>query len=374
MAAKTFSQMGEIYDHFEYFTPAIQVVEQALTIHENMGAYQEQVFDLQKISHLYGRIGDYPKAYEYLKKALAVTTQAPDTLQAAYTSFKIGQNLWHQKNYGYAIPYFDRARTVFENLNLTDTLPTLYYYMGDTYQYLHYPDSAWQYLQLALASSKESGNRSLEVSTLIGLGHYYQEQGLLDHSAFHFLQAFELSGHYSFKRLKMTKGNVIPFVQGVFDSFEPYGELRGIRLHFISSKKEFIMFFDAEKMLRIISNLLSNAIKFTPKEGHIYCIIDSSPNKVGLSSGITIRIRDTGEGIAPDEIPYIFEQFYQAGDWINRNKKTIGTGIGLALCKELTQLMNGQIRVESEQGVGTTFSVYLPCIGTDQKVESVLHV
>lgn len=135
------------------------------------------------------------------------------------------------------------------------------------------------------------------------------------------------------------------------------------------------MDFDPDRMMDVASNLLSNAIKFTPEGGDVYISVEGRRHTVdgirrtadgGRSSSsiahhpsIIIKIKDTGIGIPSEKLPHIFDRFYQAG---NRDAARAGegTGIGLALTKELIHLMNGDIQVESIPGQGTTFTITLP--------------
>jgi signal transduction histidine kinase/DNA-binding response OmpR family regulator len=109
---------------------------------------------------------------------------------------------------------------------------------------------------------------------------------------------------------------------------------------------------DTDCVVKIISNLLSNAIKFTPDGGTVSMTVR------GIPSGIEIDVSDTGVGIASDRLSRIFDRFYQVDD--SQTRVHGGTGIGLALTKELVELLKGTIEVQSEPGKGSTFTVRLP--------------
>lgn len=100
----------------------------------------------------------------------------------------------------------------------------------------------------------------------------------------------------------------------------------------------------------LLGNVLSNAFKFTPAGGEVRLVVSAE------GEGASFRISDTGEGIPPEQLPYVFEKFYQAG---NRAGK-IGTGLGLAIAREMAEAHGGRIGVESEPGRGTTFRIWLP--------------
>ncbi|HEX4926864.1 MAG TPA: ATP-binding protein, partial [Burkholderiales bacterium] len=109
---------------------------------------------------------------------------------------------------------------------------------------------------------------------------------------------------------------------------------------------------DERKVKQILLNLLSNAVKFTPDGGHIDVRARLDTDKV------EIAVRDTGVGIAPEDQRLLFEEFRQVGR--DGARKAEGTGLGLALAKKFAVLHGGDIRVESEPGTGSTFTVSLP--------------
>lgn len=100
----------------------------------------------------------------------------------------------------------------------------------------------------------------------------------------------------------------------------------------------------------LLGNLLGNAFKFTPRGGTI------DMRASGEDGWLVIQIRDTGAGIPPAELPYIFEKYYQAGQHAGK----VGAGLGLAIAREIVEAHGGMISVESERGVGSTFRVELP--------------
>lgn len=113
-----------------------------------------------------------------------------------------------------------------------------------------------------------------------------------------------------------------------------------------------------EKLLRqILTNLLSNAIKYSPKEGTVRFDLEC------VEGVATLSIKDSGIGIPPEDLPRLFESFHRAS-----NVGTIpGTGLGLAIVKKSVDLQGGHIRVDSVEGVGTTFTVTLPLSSNNSK-------
>jgi CheY-like chemotaxis protein/anti-sigma regulatory factor (Ser/Thr protein kinase) len=124
----------------------------------------------------------------------------------------------------------------------------------------------------------------------------------------------------------------------------------------LSSSLELEMDYDPDKMLWILSNLLSNAIKYTSEPGDIYIQVDAPV--VNGQEQLSIRVQDSGQGIHPDALPYIFDRFYQVEDLASQKRQ--GSGVGLALVKELVQLLWGTIEATSKLGVGTTFTLHFP--------------
>ncbi|MEI6276307.1 MAG: ATP-binding protein, partial [Prolixibacteraceae bacterium] len=160
------------------------------------------------------------------------------------------------------------------------------------------------------------------------------------------------------------RGDLVSFIGGIVGSFEKYAEEKEIELKFNSLKKEIVTNFDEDKIAKIMNNLLSNAFKFTGKGGkiavNVSLIFDAEENETGDEiSGkrmIEISVKDTGIGIEQSNLEKIFNRFFQ----VEENSAQAGTGIGLALTKELVKLHNGKIFVNSKPGKSSKFTVQLP--------------
>ena len=164
-------------------------------------------------------------------------------------------------------------------------------------------------------------------------------------------------------KLYTTKINWSIFFKSVVANFESLAKIK--HLNFISTyhgDSDLQIELDVDKMEIILDNLLSNAFKFTPKKGTI--TITSQVE----GDHLIIQIEDTGTGIAPDDLPNIFDRFYQSKHENSLNEW--GTGIGLAIVKELIQLMGGEINVDSQLGVGSTFKILLPQYGHSLSTEA----
>ena len=136
----------------------------------------------------------------------------------------------------------------------------------------------------------------------------------------------------------------------ILENMRINAESKGVNLNLECTNQDYNIDFVPDYCHSIVSNLMSNAVKFTPSGGSVTVKLSKHGSKVSLS------IADTGVGISANDLPHIFDLFYQ-GD---TGSASLGTGIGLALVKQMTEAMNGKIEVESQQGNGTTFRFTLP--------------
>lgn len=144
-----------------------------------------------------------------------------------------------------------------------------------------------------------------------------------------------------------------PFFSRLYNSFESKAAFQNIEFHYSYKGDEHESFhLDPDMTERIINNLLSNAFKFTSENGQIVLRVLSGPDHLQVS------VSDDGMGISKQDLPHIFERFFQTKD--SKRAASGGTGIGLALSKELAETMNGQLIVQSEIDKGSTFILTLP--------------
>lgn len=159
------------------------------------------------------------------------------------------------------------------------------------------------------------------------------------------LEAGNMSLHFS-------RGRLDEFVAEMVSLFLPLAEQQQIELTCqCDLSQEYL--FDADKLKTLLFNLLSNAVKFTPVGGKI--VVSATE---GEDKKINISVSDTGIGISADKLPFIFDRFFQADDSPIRLYE--GTGIGLALVKELAELMHGTVSAKSRQNTGTTIDLVFP--------------
>ncbi|WP_460911495.1 ATP-binding response regulator [Spirosoma areae] len=172
-----------------------------------------------------------------------------------------------------------------------------------------------------------------------------------------------------------SQGDIGTFVAQLVHSFDQQAKSKGMQLTFRADKLMSLYWFDADKLERVVSNLVANALKFTPAHGKVTVsltveTISQPDSSVGAGSApnswLHLEVADNGVGIVPDKLPYIFDRYYQAhnaslADELPDVGQQKGTGIGLALVKELVEIQRGTIQVVSKRSIGTTFTVYLPC-------------
>ncbi|MEN0004763.1 MAG: ATP-binding protein [Bacteroidota bacterium] len=152
--------------------------------------------------------------------------------------------------------------------------------------------------------------------------------------------------------LHETEVVLYPLLRRYIANFQSLADNKNITLSFeYQPSKTLQLLLDEDKFGKIINNLLSNALKFTAKDGQVHILVEDQ------GQYLCLQVQDSGRGIPKADLAYIFDRFYQSSG----NKKAEGgLGIGLAFSKELTQLMQGQIWAESEEGKGATFHVQLP--------------
>jgi signal transduction histidine kinase/DNA-binding response OmpR family regulator len=157
--------------------------------------------------------------------------------------------------------------------------------------------------------------------------------------------------------INFKHGNIVVFLKDVLSSFKSMSDAKKVALVFVAEEDIIDMSFDPDKVELIFYNLLSNAFNFT-ENGEVSLRI-SRTMRNGMPH-VKLAVQDTGIGIVEEQIPLVFDRFYQSesGRW----RKNKGTGIGLALVKELVELHNGHIDLKSISGVGTEITILLPLV------------
>lgn len=175
------------------------------------------------------------------------------------------------------------------------------------------------------------------------------------------------SGYY---KLMPGKYNIVSIIEDLFMKVENYASKKDISIIFDTELEEIYLQVDKYQIERAMLNLLSNCIKFTPNGGKIYLnIYDKKEN-------IVVSVKDTGVGIPREKLDIIFEEFTQVDTTLSRN--TEGSGIGLAIVKNLVKLHGGKIKVISEENRGTEFLISLPVesinCGYSQEDRSIYNI
>ena len=148
------------------------------------------------------------------------------------------------------------------------------------------------------------------------------------------------------EKLAVREIDLVPFVGEIKSYFDSMASVRAIAYTFTSSIKQCTLWIDPDLLEKVFVNLLSNAFKFTPEGGSVRIELTEEGDRV------FIQVIDTGSGIQPANLPHLFDRFYT-------EDRSMGTGIGLHLVKEYIHMHGGEIRVESEPGQRTTFTVCL---------------
>lgn len=143
-----------------------------------------------------------------------------------------------------------------------------------------------------------------------------------------------------------------PVIKRMVYSFETLLDSKHIALEFNNAAANAYIMADLDKLEKVMNNLVYNAVKFNSPGGKVVVGLDKKNDM------LVITIRDTGSGISAEDLPHIFERFYQGGG--ESAAKSEGMGIGLSLVKEFVTLMDGEIKVDSTPGVGTIFTLSFP--------------
>ncbi|PRD49222.1 hybrid sensor histidine kinase/response regulator transcription factor [Sphingobacterium haloxyli] len=152
--------------------------------------------------------------------------------------------------------------------------------------------------------------------------------------------------------LHIEKVELVAFICQLLDNFEDLVEDKNVNIKVIPSAPEVYAWCDKDKMDIVFFNIISNAVKFSPKDSDITIRIEKNRGY------LYIQVVDEGEGVAEDQLDAIFELYYEGGD--RQHKAFKGTGIGLALSKDIVELHKGTLRAEKNRQIGMTFTIALP--------------
>lgn len=170
-------------------------------------------------------------------------------------------------------------------------------------------------------------------------------------------------------QLKASHIDIVPELKKWTSSFQSLADVNNIKLNFGADSTSCFLYADIEKLEDMVLNLLSNAIKYTPEKGII--TLSLKKELYQEKEMMCIQVSDTGKGIVPQELDRVFDRFYQASN--AKSENVSGTGIGLSLVKELTELHKGKVTAESIVGKGSTFKIFLP-LGKEHLTEDQIKI
>jgi signal transduction histidine kinase len=152
-------------------------------------------------------------------------------------------------------------------------------------------------------------------------------------------------------QLALQPADVTRIAEDCIEQMRPMFTEKAVQIH-LRSDGPLSAHVDPDRIAQVLRILLDNALKHTSSQGSVELRIAEA------GQNIELRVRDTGTGIGPDDMPHVFDRFYRADP--SRTRATGGTGLGLPIAKALVEAHDGQIQVESAPGVGTTVSVVIP--------------
>ncbi|MDD2243742.1 MAG: response regulator [Dysgonamonadaceae bacterium] len=167
----------------------------------------------------------------------------------------------------------------------------------------------------------------------------------------------------SINEVEWKTGNLVVYLEMIAETFHVYAAQKGIDLVFFSKESQIETDFVPSYINKILYNLLFNAIKYSNSGDKISLVIEKSDK---VKESVLIKIIDQGKGIDSSAISHIFDLYYKD----NSNGKKPGSGIGLALTKQLVEILDGKINVESKLGVGSKFTIELPIVHNEKKLFS----
>lgn len=381
--AHTLNDLSETYLLLNKIDSSKYYAEKAIDLSEKLGELNQLRYGYQNLSNSYRQLGDYKNAYAFYIKSVDAKdslfsiekSRQVEELQITYETDKREQEIISLSQQNKAAAFRRDSYAVLAGLILI--VGFLLYYSQrlktKKKQQLLEKEQAVEKMQSRFFTNITHEFRTpltlilapiATISENISDPWLSQQLNIMKKNGRRLLtlvnQLLDLSKLESGNlKLNVAQGNIISIIKGVTMSFQSLAESRQIDLQIDSTISEQMLYFDQDKMEKVLSNLLSNAFKFTPPGGKIQVTV-SAPVTGNKSSGayLQIMVKDTGKGIPADKTAHIFDRFYQADDSLVREHE--GSGIGLALTKEFIELHHGSIEVFSEETKGTEMLLRLP--------------
>jgi signal transduction histidine kinase len=152
--------------------------------------------------------------------------------------------------------------------------------------------------------------------------------------------------------LEYDQSSLVDLLSDTLESFRALAERQGIDLIISAAPQVDTVYMDTRRIGRVLNNLIGNALRHTQPGGSVHVDAERIPG------GVRVQVADTGEGIAPEDLPFVFDRFYRSEK--SRSRETGGAGLGLAIARGIVEAHGGEISVESVSGNGSTFSFTLP--------------
>lgn len=366
--------LGHVYFLKGNYDNAITFYKQALTIGESLNIHSMDYDIWNYTAEAYEKKGDFKNAYQAQKRYLAEAVKRLDVNHHnAVKELEIQYGL-KDKEKAQVKQAFERKILILVVLLLITLLSFLaFFYLKSQRAQRLITQQSEALHQLDAAKSRFFANVSHELRTPLTLilaplntmiksdtldAKNLNLAGLIRQNAQNLLklvnEILDLN-KLEVGKMELREEPVVlyNFIRRIAANFESAAAARHIRFTFNYKVDTYLqLLLDKDKVQKILNNLLSNAVKFTPENGTITVTVEDNQSQIG------IKIADTGRGIHPDDLPHIFDRFYQS----NQADALVegGTGIGLSLSAELVKRIGGQWRVESTPGTGSLFVFYFP--------------
>ncbi len=406
--------IAKIYVRRKAFEPALNLLRTCYETYQEVKNESALTSGTAEIAALYLEKGDLESAAEFATKSLRQAQSSKNRSGEIYAELLLGKIGLKSGNTHRALHHLEKSLQVAEDINAKNLLPDIYKTLADVHKQTGNLEQALAYLERYIHAEREIFNEKsderlknlqvvyqveqtkrdaerekqklLEIDKIksrffANISHEFRTPLTLILGQLDDLEALEHTQVKKKKldmirrsstrlltlinelldlskleakelRLSISETELVSLVKGIIFAFESIAYPKGIKIEFSANVKSVQAWIDVDKVEKILSNLFSNAFKFT-KRGKVMCRLTLLPK-----SKVRIAISDTGIGIPKMQVKHIFDRFYQVD---NANARSYqGTGIGLALVKELVELHKGKIEVESEVEKGSTFTIELP--------------